>query len=314
MVASVQATPVIFNKKATVEKAIGLIDEAARLGSKLIVFPESFIPAYPSGLGFGTVVGRRTEAGRDQFMRFWDESVDINGEGIAKLAKTAAKHGVYIVIGITEREPVSKTLFCTMVYIGADGSILGKHRKLKPTAAERLIWGEGDGSTLSTFVTEIGRIGGLICWENYMPLARMSMYKKGLDIYIAPTADYRDSWQSTMVHIACEGRCFVIGSNQYFTKSDYPLDLKASLPDDMPEILSRGGSVIVSPLGKVLAGPLYNEEGILTAEIDLNEVTRSRFDFDVNGHYNRPDVFKFDVNGQPEIANKTQVIKKNENH
>jgi nitrilase len=186
------------------------------------------------------------------------------------------------------------------LYFGPDGRLLGKHRKLKPTAAERFIWGEGDGSTLPVFETTLGRIGGLICWENYMPLARMAMYGQGVEIYLAPTADSRDSWQATLRHIACEGRCYVIGCNQYFTKEMYPADFEGRDElADQPQVLSRGGSAIISPLGEVLAGPLFDEEGIVTAELDLAEVARSKFDFDVVGHYARPDVFQLTVNTKP---------------
>ena len=184
-----------------------------------------------------------------------------------------------------------------MLYFGPDGRLLGKHRKLKPTAAERLVWGEGDGSTLTVIDTEYGRIGGLICWENYMPLARMALYAKGVEIYLAPTADSRETWQATLRHIACEGRCFVLGCNQYVTKSMYPSDLPGIEElAGQPEVMCRGGSVIVSPLGEVIAGPLYDAEGILHAELDLAEVARAKFDFDVVGHYARPDVFQLIVN------------------
>jgi len=181
-------------------------------------------------------------------------------------------------MGVTEKDSVSSSLYCTILYYAPSGKLLGKHRKLKPTAAERLLWGEGDGSTLVTYDTEFGKIGGLICWENYMPLARMAMYQKGVEIYVAPTADSRDTWQSTIEHIACEGRCYVIGCNQYFTKNDFPEHLKPELATDRPDVLSRGGSVIVSPMGEVLAGPLFDKEGILTAEIDLAQVVRSKMD------------------------------------
>jgi len=300
-VACVQATPVIFNIEKTVEKAISLVAEAAAKGCELVVFPETFIPGYPSGLGFGTVVGSRTEAGRDQFKEYWQNSVEVPGEYTEKLGESAKEHNVFLVIGVTERDLVNGTLFCTILYFGPDGSLLGKHRKLKPTAAERLVWGEGDGTTLTTYDTKLGKIGGLICWENYMPMARMAMYNKGIEIYIAPTADARDSWNATMQHIACEGRCYVIGCNQYFTKKDYPEHLQSELAKDRPEVLSRGGSVIVSPLGKILAGPLYDEEGILVAEIDLDEIVRSKMDFDVTGHYSRNDVFDLNIKDQPEI-------------
>jgi len=300
-VACVQATPVIFDLEKSVEKVITLTADAAGLGCKLVVFPETFIPGYPAGLGFGTVGGSRTQAGRDQFREYWQNSAEVPGVYTDKLGECARKNKVYLTVGVTERDKVNKTLYCTLLYFGPDGNLLGKHRKIKPTAAERLVWGEGDGSTLCTFDTEIGKIGGLICWENYMPLARMAMYNKGIEIYLAPTADSRDSWNATMQHIAFEGRCYVIGCNQYFTKSDFPQHLQAELAQDRPEVLSRGGSVIVSPLGEVLAGPLYGEEGILTAEVDLDELVRSRMDFDVTGHYSRNDIFKLKVKNQPGI-------------
>jgi nitrilase len=300
-VACVQATPVIFDLEKSIEKVITLTDQAAGLGCRLVVFPETFIPGYPAGLGFGTVVGSRTQAGRDQFGEYWQNSIEVPSVHTDKLAESARNNSVFLTIGVTERDKVNKTLYCTLLYFGPDGSLLGKHRKIKPTAAERLVWGEGDGSTLCTFDTEIGRIGGLICWENYMPLARMAMYEKGIEIYIAPTADSRDSWNATMQHIAFEGRCYVIGCNQYFTKSDFPKHLQSELAADRPEVLSRGGSVIVSPLGEVLAGPLYEGEGILTAEIDLDELVRSRMDFDVTGHYSRDDIFELNVKDQPGI-------------
>jgi nitrilase len=300
-VACVQATPVIFNIEKSVEKVITLTREAADLGCKLVVFPETFIPGYPAGLGFGTVVGSRTQAGRDQFKEYWQNSVEVPGIYTVKLAKCAKENEVFLCIGVTERDKVNKTLYCTLLYFGPDGNLLGKHRKIKPTAAERLVWGEGDGSTLCTFDTEIGKLGGLICWENYMPLARMAMYNKGVEIYLAPTADSRDSWNASMQHIAFEGRCYVIGCNQYFTKSDFPQHLQSELADDRPEVLSRGGSVIVSPLGEILAGPLYGEEGILTADFDLDDVVSSRMDFDVTGHYSRDDIFELNVKDQPAI-------------
>jgi nitrilase len=185
--------------------------------------------------------------------------------------------------------------------LGRTAVCCGKHRKLKPTGAERLIWGEGDGSTLTVLDTPLGKIGGLICWENYMPAARMALYGKGVEIYLAPTADSRDSWQSTMQHIALEGRCFVLGSNQFVTKTMHPPDLpgRAEL-ENQPEVMCRGGSVIISPLGEVLAGPLYDQAGILYADLDRNLLTRSKLDFDVNGHYARPDVFQLHVNEKPQ--------------
>ena len=177
--------------------------------------------------------------------------------------------------------------------------MLGKHRKLKPTGLERYIWAESDGSTLTTLDTEIGKISGLICWENYMPLARMHMYNKGVEIYLAPTADSTESWQSTMQHIALEGRCFVLAANQFVRKSDYPAGFEEDLANE-PEIMCAGGSVIMSPMGEVLAGPIWNEEGLLTAELDFSILAKSKLDFEVIGHYSRNDVFNFSVNKQPD--------------
>jgi len=298
-VAVVQAAPVLFNQDATIAKACDLIGQAAEQGAQLILFPEAFIPAYPRGLAFGTVVGSRSPVGRRIWQRYWENTVEVPGPATRKLGEAAKKANVYLAMGVIERdaERSTGTLYCTLLYFGPDGRLLGKHQKLKPTAGERLIWGEGDGSTLTVIQTEIGSIGGLICWENYMPLARMAMYNKGVELYLAPTADARDTWQATLRHIACEGRCFVLGCNQYMTKDMYPDDLRELKElDEQPEIMCRGGSAIISPLGKVLAGPLYDQEGILFADLDLGAIARSKFDFDVVGHYARADVFQLIVN------------------
>lgn len=303
-VAVVQAAPVLFDREASVQKACRLVAEAAAQGAQLILFPEAFIPAYPRGLGFGTVVGSRSAAGRRTWERYWANSVDVPGRVTEVLSVAAREAGAYLAIGVVERDGRFSrgTLYCTLLYFSPNGRLLGKHRKLKPTAAERLIWGEGDGSTLTVLDTELGRIGGLICWENYMPLARMAMYGKGVEVYLAPTADARDSWQATLRHIGCEGRCFVLGCNQFVTKAMYPADLEG-IADlrDLPEVLCRGGSAIVSPLGEYVAGPLFDEEGILVADLDMAEVARGKFDFDVAGHYARPDVFQLTINEQPAL-------------
>lgn len=298
-VAVVQAAPVLFDREATVAKACRLIDEAAADGAKLILLPEAFIPAYPRGLSFGTVVGSRSAEGRLTWQRYWANAVDVPGPATEALGAAARAANAYLAIGVVERDTASSrgTLYCTLLYFGPDGRLLGKHRKLKPTAAERLIWGEGDGSTLAVIGTEFGKIGGLICWENYMPPARMALYGKGVEIYLAPTADSRDTWQATLRHIACEGRCFVLGCNQFVTKAMYPADLPGVEElASQPEVMCRGGSAIISPLGEVLAGPLYDREGTLYADLDLAEVVRGKFDFDVTGHYARPDVFRLTVN------------------
>ena len=300
--AVVQAAPVLFDREASVRKTCQLVAQAAAQDAQLILFPEAFIPAYPRGLGFGAVVGSRSEAGRRTWERYWANSVDVPGPATQALGTAAREAGAYLVIGVVERDTQFSrgTLYCTLLYFGPEGRLLGKHRKLKPTAAERLIWGEGDGSTLTVLDTELGRMGGLICWENYMPLARMAMYSKGVELYLAPTADARDSWQATLRHIACEGRCFVLGCNQFVTKDMVPGDLEGIADlEDAPEVLCRGGSAIVSPLGEFVSGPLYDEEGILVADLDLAEVARGKFDLDVVGHYARPDVFQLIIREQP---------------
>ena len=301
-VAVVQATPVLFDVAASVRKAAQLTLEAASHGAQLVLLPEAFIPAYPRGLSFGTVLGKRTVAGRQLWQVYWENSIQIPDQYTEALGKAAREALCYLAIGVIERDGQFSggTLYCTLLYFGPDGRLLAKHRKLMPTASERLIWGTGDGSTLPVIQTPYGRIGGLICWENYMPLARMAMYGKGVDIYLAPTADPRDSWHATLRHIACEGRCFVLGCNQFVTRADYP----AGLPgvedlNDWPDVMCRGGSAIIGPLGDEIAGPLYDESGILYSTLNLDEVTQARFDFDVTGHYARPDVFKLIVNESP---------------
>lgn len=296
--AVVQAAPVLFDRAGTTEKALRLIQEAGDNGAQIVLFPEAFIPAYPRGLSFGTVVGHRKPKGRDLWQRYYENCVPVPGPTTKILGQAAKDCGVYLIIGVVERD--GGTLYCTTLYIGPSGNLLGIHRKLKPTASERLIWGEGDGSTLTTIETEFGAIGGLTCWENYMPLARMAMYKRNVQIYLAPTADSRDTWQATLRHIACEGRCYVLGCNQFVRKDMYPPDLPGIEElTDQPEIMCRGGSTIIGPLGDVITGPLYDQEGILYAQLDLSEVARSKFDFDVVGHYARPDVFEFRVNQTP---------------
>lgn len=293
-IAVVQAAPVLFDREATVKKTIQLTAEAAEQGAQLLLFPEAFIPAYPRGFSFGMVVGSRDPVGRALWQRYWANSVEVPSPTTEALGAAAREHQLYLNIGVIERE--GGTLYCTLLYFGPDGRLLGKHRKLKPTGAERLIWGEGNGSTLTVVETELGKIGGLICWENYMPLARTALYGKGVDVYLAPTADARDSWQATLRHIACEGRCFVLGCNQFVTKSMVPADLPGIEElDRLPDTLCRGGSAIVGPLGDYLAGPLFDQEGILYAELDLADLVQSKLDFDAVGHYARPDVFRFTV-------------------
>ncbi|MFD2586962.1 carbon-nitrogen hydrolase family protein [Croceitalea marina] len=296
----VQDSPVFFDKERTLDKMEALIKNGAAKACNLLVFPESFVPGYPRGFLFGARVGSRTAEGKALYAKYYKNSMSLDGKEMTKLLSLAKEHNLYLVAGITEKQEQHNSLYCSMVYISPTDGLLGVHRKIKPTGTERVIWAEAAGESLVSFDTKIGKLGGLICWENYMPLARMSMFKKGVEIYIAPTADSREEWTATMKHIALEGRCFVLGCNQHFTKSMYPEEYQA-LAQGEPEDMCPGGSIIVSPFGKVLAGPLFGKADLLTAVLDLDEIVHSKMDFDVNGHYSRKDIFDFKVNNQPEI-------------
>ena len=298
--AVVQAAPVVFDSAATIDKACALAGEAAKLGARIVLFPEAFVSGYPKGLDFGARVGLRLPEGREDFRRYWESAIDVPGPATETLAGAAREHGIYLVIGVIERD--GGTLYCTALFFSPEGALLGKHRKLMPTAMERLIWGFGDGSTMPVFETPLGKLGAVICWENYMPLLRTAMYSKGLEIYCAPTADDRETWLPTIRHIALEGRCFVLSSCQYLTRSDCPDGYGTTGEDEPAGVLMRGGSCIVSPLGKVLAGPNFEGETILTADLDLDDVVRGKYDFDVTGHYARPDVFRLHVNEERQQA------------
>jgi len=258
--------------------------------------PEGFVSGYPMGLDFGARVGMRKPKGRDDFRRYFESAIEVPGPMCEALEKITRETGVFLVIGVIERE--GGTLYCTVIFLSPDGRMMGKHRKLMPTAMERLIWGFGDGSTLSVFETPLGRIGSVICWENYMPMLRMHMYAQGIQLYCAPTADSRDTWLPSMRHIALEGRCYVLSCCQYLTRADCPEDYDAIQGNDPSTILMRGGSCIIGPLGQILGGPNFNGPCVLTAELDLSEVPRSKYDFDVVGHYARPDIFRLYVNTQ----------------
>ncbi len=298
--AVVQAGAVPFDSDACVDKAVRLVGEAAAQGARVVVFPEAFIPGYPKGLNYGLVVGARDPVGREEFRIYLEAAIPVPGPHTRRLGEAAKRHGVHLVIGVIERD--GGTCYCTVLFFGPDGQLQGKHRKLMPTALERMIWGFGDGSTLTAVDSPYGRIGAVICWENYMPMLRMAMYAKNVAIYCAPTADDRDTWLATMQHVALEGRCFVLTSCQFLRKRDFPQSVRMSLGDSPDAVIMRGGSAIVSPLGKVLAGPDFNGESILTADLDLAEIGRGKFDFDVAGHYSRPDVFQLHVNESPAPA------------
>ena len=291
MLAAVQATPVFCDRDATIEKVAALTKEAAGQGAALVAFSEGFVPTYPDW------VWRTTPWGDpDWYARWFDQAVDIPGPACDALGAIAREHLCYLAIPVNERD--GGTVYNTLCYFGPDGSLLAKHRKLVATGGERLVWGSGDGSTLAVIDTPFGRVGGLICWENYMPLARAAMYEQGIDILLAPTWDNSDVWPLSMQHIAKEGRCYVLGITSCQRASDGPSDLPGR--DDIyggdDDWMSRGNSIIVGPAGHVLAGPLTGETGILYAEIDAEQARLSRRQFDVVGHYARPDVFELRVN------------------
>lgn len=292
-VAVVQAAPVAFDRQATLERVRTLTADAAARGAQLVLFPEAFVSAYPRGLSFGTVVGSRTAEGREWYRRYWESSLDVPGPDTDALGAIAREARLHLVIGVIERE--GGTLYCSVLFFSPTGTRLGVHRKLMPTAAERLVWGQGDGSTMQAYHTDIGTIGAAICWENYMPMFRMTLYGQHVQLYLAPTADSRESWIATMRHIAMEGRCFVLSSNQFARRSDYPADYPLEEPLDPDTIVTRGGSCIVHPLGDVIAGPIYDESALLVADLDLDDTVRGKFDFDVTGHYARPDIFDLRV-------------------
>ncbi len=287
----------VFDRDATLERVHKLTANAASQGARLVVFPEAFVSAYPKGLDFGARVGGRTPEGRRMFRRYFESAVDVPGPAVDALAAIARENSVLLVIGVIERD--GGTLYCTVLFFSPEGTFMGKHRKLMPTAMERLVWGMGDGSTMAVFDTPIGKIGAVICWENYMPLLRTAMYAKGVQLYCAPTVDDRDTWARSMQHIAFEGRCFVLSAVQYLRRGDCPEDYPAIQGNDPSTVLIRGGSVIVNPQGNVLTGPNYEGEAILIAEINLDEIVEGKYDLDVVGHYARPDVFRLTVNERP---------------
>lgn len=287
-VAVVQTGSVAFDTPATLARVERLLAEAAAQGAELAVLPEALLGGYPKGADFGAQVGRRSAEGREWFRRYRAAAVDVPGPETARLGELAREHAMHLVIGVIERD--GGTLYCTAVFIGPDGSLLGRHRKVMPTAVERLIWGQGDGSTLPVLDTAIGRLGAVICWENYMPQLRLAMYGAGIQLYCAPTVDDRETWLPTMRHIALEGRCFVLSASQFARRSDYPDDYPVAA-DGPDAVLIGGGSCIVDPFGRVLAGPARDGEAVLVADLDLEEIDRAVLDLDVVGHYARPDIF-----------------------
>ncbi len=298
-VAVIQDSPVVFDLEATLAKVEELVTKAGEGGARVILLPEAFVSGYPKGLDFGARVGLRLERGREDFRRYFESAIEVPGHACNVLGGVARRAEAVLVVGVIERD--GGTLYCTVLVFSPEGELLGKHRKLMPTAMERIIWGFGDGSTMEVHETAFGRVGSVICWENYMPLLRTHMYSQRIELYCAPTADDRDTWLPSMRHIAIEGRCFVLSACQYLTRDDCPKDYDALQGDDPETVLMRGGSCIVSPRGEVLAGPFFDGPTILTADLDMDELPRTKFDLDVVGHYARPDIFRLEVNTRPQV-------------
>jgi nitrilase len=301
-VAIIQQPPVFLNRAETVRRAVTAVREAARGGAQLVVFPEAFIPGYPAWIW-------RLRPGSDLALSerlhtlLLANAVSVEGDDLAPLREAARRDKVTVVCGIDERDTdfSRSTLYNTVVVIGPDGAVLNRHRKLMPTNPERMVWGFGDATGLRSVETPCGRLGTLICWENYMPLARCALYAQGVDIYVAPTYDTGERWIATMQHIAREGGCWVLGSGCAFQASHIPdaVPGRAELYPNPDEWVNSGDSVVVAPGGKIVAGPMHNELGILYAEIGLERVGVARRSLDTVGHYSRPDIFQLHVNTNP---------------
>jgi nitrilase len=304
-VSVVQAGSILFDTERTLAKALDWLEAAAAQGAELVVFPEAFLGGYPKGLDFGARVGSRSAEGRAMFRRYFESAIEVPGPVTEAFGAACRERAVHAVIGCVERQ--GGTLYCTALLYSDTGELMGKHRKLMPTAMERLVWGFGDGSTLPVIETPLGKIGAVICWENYMPLLRTAMYAKGIEIYCAPTVDDRDTWVVSMRHIAMEGRCFVVSACQFLRRGDCPRDYPAIQGDAPETVLIRGGSVIAGPLGQVLAGPNFEGECILTAGLELSQIAEGKFDLDVTGHYARPDIFNLRVNESPARLTSTET-------
>jgi nitrilase len=284
-VAVVQAAPSLFDLPETLRRFDALLTEAAEGGAELVVFPEAFVGGYPKGVTFGTTVGERTDEGRALFARYRRSAVEVAGDVVDGIRATVAERRVHVVLGVVER--AGHTLYCTALLVAPDGTLLGHHRKLVPTGAERLIWGQGDGADVAVVDTDLGRVGTAICWENYMPLYRTELYRQGVQIYCAPTVDSRDTWAATMRHISVEGRCFVLSATQCTEPTDFPADF--------PAVGIRGGSCVLDPFGRFLAGPVFDRKDVLFADLDLGVLDGAYLDLDVVGHYARPDLFQLNT-------------------
>jgi nitrilase len=294
-VACAQVEPVIFDRDATIEKLGQTAAEAASNGARLVVFPEAVIPAYPSSIWARALAGWAEDGAKEAFALLARESVEVPGPAERRLGELAREHEVWLATGVTERDPAHPgTLYNSLLFHSPDGKLALKHRKLVPTNHERLVWGPGDGGGLEAVETPYGRLGGLVCWENYMPLARFALYESGIELYVASTADDSEEWQSTLVHIARESRCFVIAPSHFQRAASYPADFPLRTLLDGVDVIGRGGSAILGPDGTYLAGPLWDEEGVLYAQLEPSRLDEARQRFDPTGHYHRPDVLGLD--------------------
>lgn len=297
LVAALQLGSSAEGKAETLKQILSYEAEVRTQGLQLVVMPEALLGGYPKGSDFGTYLGFRLPKGREEFAAYFANAIDVPGPETEALADFSSRTGADIVIGVIERS--GSSLFCSALFFSAENGLVAKHRKLMPTGTERLIWGQGDGSTLPMVEMTSGKVGSAICWENHMPLLRAAMYAKGVEIWCAPTVDERDVWQASMRHIAHEGRCFVITACQV---QPSPSALGKEVVDWDPERpLIKGNSMIIGPLGDVLAGPLHDKTGLVIAEIDTDELVRARYDFDVSGHYSRPDIFALKVDERPKL-------------
>lgn len=297
-IAVVQAEPILFDKDACLKKAFERIGECVENQAELVVFPELFIPGYPYGMNFGFTTGARTQGGREDWKRYYDNSILADGQQMQALRRLAQKNGIYLSMGYSERDPQNGTLYNSNMLIAPDGS-WKNHRKLKPTGSERMIWGDANRDYFPTMDTPWGTMGSLICWENYMPLARMALYEKGVSLFLAPNTNDNPEWQSTIRHIAIEGHCYVVNCDMLIRKSSYPEDLNEyPAIRQLPDMVCRGGSCIIDPYGHPVSDCLWEDEGIIYATLDMQMVPASRMELDVCGHYSRPDVLQFNVNEQ----------------